>query len=99
MTIYAVHRLYQIVTSPALAYQVDIPLVSIAQLAEEKLQFSRRRRIFQVKTYQGKVHRFATMSTVADWVDAVGDGLQMSYERSLQVGHDGDIPTWTVKEG
>ena len=99
MTIYAVHRLYQIVTSPTLAFQLDIPLVSIAQLSEERLRFTQRRHILQVKTYQGKIHRFATMTAVADWVQAIGDGLQTNYERTLQLHQDGDIPTWRVKEG
>ena len=97
MSLYCLYRLYQIVTSPTLAYQLDIPLVSIAQLSEENLRFTRHRRIFQVKTYQGKTHRFATMSEVADWANAVGNSLQKGYERSLQFRQDGDIPTWRVK--
>jgi hypothetical protein len=50
MTIYAVHRLYQIYTSPTLAYQLDSPLVSIAKIAEERLRFTKHRRLLQITT-------------------------------------------------
>ncbi|MCB8944934.1 MAG: hypothetical protein H6658_14385 [Ardenticatenaceae bacterium] len=96
MTIYAVHRLYQIYTSPMLAYQLDIPLVSIAQIAEERLRFTKHRRLLQITTYDHKVHRFATLTEIAEWARVIGEGLEVSYGRSLQFRQDGDFPTWRV---
>jgi hypothetical protein len=97
MLIYCAYRLYRIVTAPAEAIQLDIPLVSIAQLAEEELKFTRGRRVLRVKTYNGKSHRFATTSATADWVSAIGDSLLKGYDRSLQFRPDGDMAAWQVK--
>ena len=97
LLIYSAYRFYQIATAPAAAYQLDIPLVSIAQLAEEQLKFTRGRRVLRVKTYNGKSHRFATMSNTADWINAIGDSLKAGYDRSLQFRRDGDFATWEVK--
>jgi hypothetical protein len=97
MLIYCAYRLFQIVAAPAEAFQLDIPLVSIAQLADEQLKFIRSRRVLRVKTYHGKSHRFATTSATTDWVSAIDDSLQKSYKRSLQFRRDGDIATWQVK--
>jgi hypothetical protein len=97
MLLYCGYRLHRIVTAPANAFQLDIPLISIAQLAEEQLKFTRGRRILRVKTYMGKSHRFATTSATADWIKAIGDSLQTNYDRSLQFQRDGDIATWQVK--
>jgi len=97
MLIYCAYRLYRIVTAPAEAIQLDIPLVSIAQLAEEELKFTRGRRVLRVKTYSGKSHRFATTSATADWVSAIGDRLLKGYDRSLQFRPDGDMAAWQVK--
>jgi hypothetical protein len=97
MLIYCAYRLYRIVTAPVEAFQLDIPLVSVAQLAEEQLKFIHSRHVFCVKTYHGKSYRFATTSAIAEWVSAIGDRLQKGYDRSLQFRHDGDIATWQVK--
>jgi hypothetical protein len=97
MLIYSAYRFYQIVSAPAEGYRLEIPLVSIVELAEEELKFTRGRRVLCVRTYGGKSHRFATTASTADWVEAIGKSLQEGHERSLQFRRDGDIATWRVR--
>jgi hypothetical protein len=94
---YCGRHLYQIFTAPDEAFHLDIPLIAIAKLSEERLRFTRNQYVLRVQTHQGKIHRFATSLETADWVNPIGEVLQEQNGRTLQFKQDGDFRVWEIK--
>jgi hypothetical protein len=97
MVVYYGRHLYQIFTASDEAFHLDIPLIAIAKLSEERLRFTRNQYVLRVQTHQGKIHRFATSLETADWVNPIGEALQEQNGRTLQFKQDGDFRAWEVR--